>query len=98
MSDITKQYYEDENYVKLTVKQNYKDISELNHDLRWQYDNRIAVAGFGMLNPECDRFFKINGGLIGQTDYTNYSIRNGQGIDTGDYRYVKYAGADCWIK
>lgn len=98
MANITNQYYEDENFVKLTVKQNYKDIEKLNHELRWQYDNRIAVAGFGMLNPECDRYFKVNSGIIGQTDIMTLSIRNGEGIDTGDYRFVKYAGADNWIK
>lgn len=98
MANITNQYYEDENFVRVTVKQNYKDISELNHDLRWQYDNRIAVAGWGMLNPVCDRYFKVNAGTIAYTDHGNYTIRNGEGIDTDDYRNVKYAGADYWVK
>ena len=98
MPDITNQYFENDNFVKVTVKQNYKDISKLNHDLRWQYDNRISVAGWGMLNPECERFFVINSGVIGQTDYTNYSIRNGEGIDTGDYRYIKHSGGQYFVK
>ena len=97
MADITNQYYDNQNFVKCSVKQNYRDISQLNPDLRWKYDNRIAVAGWGMLNPSCDRYFRINACTIGYTDYGTYSIRK-DGFDTGDYRNVRYAGAQYWIK
>lgn len=96
--EVTKDYFDNPEYVKLTVKQNYKDLEKLNNDLRWQYDNRIAVAGKGLLNPQCDRYFVINSGVIGQTDVTSMHIRNSFGQDTGKYRYIQHAGADYWIK
>lgn len=94
--DITNQYYSQENNIKVVVKQNYKDVSKYNDDIRWQYDNRIAVGGFGMLNPSCDRNFVINSGMICATDFIPMR-KNVDREDTNQIRYVRYNGSDNWI-
>jgi len=75
MEDVTSNYYTNENYVKNEIKCTYKDISVLNNELRWQYDNRIAVPGWGMLNPEFGYNFVIKSGVIGYTDWLPVRIR-----------------------
>ena len=94
--DITIQYFENEDYVKVETKQNYRDVSKYNYDIRWQYDNRIAVGGFGMLNPTCDRNFVINSGIIGWTDFVPMRKRI-DNEDTNEVRNIRYNGSDNWI-
>ena len=97
MEDVTNKYFQQEDFVKCSVKQNYKDISQMNLDLRWQYDNRISVADRGMLNPTCDRYFVINSGVIGQTDAYGPIKVNKHLEESEESRNVKYSGKDYWI-
>ena len=98
MEDVTNKYFQQDDFVKLSVKQNYRDISKLNYDLRWQMDNRISVADRGMLNPTCDRYFVINSGVIGQTDaYGPIKVNHYLEEQKEEYRNVKISGKDYWI-
>lgn len=86
-------YSTSEKYVKGTVSMNEKSLSviaNMDIDMRWKYDNRIAVAGWGMVNWQFNQNFRINGGAINEVDDTPITIwKDGEIIGR---RYISHNG------
>lgn len=84
-----------EKMVKNTVHCNEYSTSVLanlngNMKMRFEHDNRIPIAGLGMVNFGFNQNFVVNGGMINGTDDKVMSIINDNEI-TG-YRYIKDNG------
>lgn len=62
-----------------------------NMKMRFENDNRIPIAGKGMVNFGFDQNFRINGGMInGTDDYVLKIVKDGE--QTGNYRYISHNG------
>ena len=76
-------YSTSEKYVKGTVSMNEKSLSviaNMDIDMRWKYDNRIAVPGWGMMNWGFNQNFRVNGGSINETDDMPITIWSDNGL------------------
>lgn len=90
---MNNQYVKTEKMTKNTVYCNEKPISviaNMDMDMRWKYDNRIAVAGWGVVNWGFNQNFRVNGGSINEVDDKPISICKDTEIT--NYRFQKSNG------
>lgn len=112
MADVTGKYGDDKDgnsrIVTTTVSFNSSRFtSSVNHELRWNMDNRVSVAGAGYVNPSFDRVYVLGTGMIAYTDSVPITISkldtavedsssssSSDEVQNGDVRNVRYAGSD----
>lgn len=88
-------YNKTDKMVKNTVHCNEYSTSKLanfngNMKMRFEYDNRIPIAGVGMVNFGFNQNFVVNGGIINGTDDRVLSILKDNEIV--GYRYIRDNG------
>ena len=113
MADVTEKYGEDKSgnsrvVASVVTFNSARFASSVNHELRWNMDNRVSVAGAGYVNPSFDRVYVLGTGVIAYTDNfpltiskievgsdssSSSSSSSGE-VQSGDVRYVRYAGSD----
>lgn len=70
---------------------------EVKDSYTWNDDNRIPIAGLGMVNFGFNRNFVFNGGVIGNTDEV-VLVQIVDNKTNGTLRYLPNAGGDFQLE
>ncbi len=67
---------------------------DVNHELRWHRDNRVAIAGAGYVNPSFTRHYVLGAGSIVHTDDVSMPTEIEDDDGVVGYRFVRNGGSD----